>query len=66
MGRTFLILLAVFSAGCTVGPNYKRPAIAVPASALIRRKSVDDACGGRYGRCSATFHLPTMITFAAT
>jgi len=30
--RTFLILLAGLSAGCVVGPNYKRPAIAVPAS----------------------------------
>jgi hypothetical protein len=30
--RTFLILLASLSAGCVVGPNYKRPAIAVPAS----------------------------------
>jgi multidrug efflux system outer membrane protein len=30
--RTFLILLAGLSAGCTVGPNYRRPAIAVPAS----------------------------------
>jgi outer membrane protein, multidrug efflux system len=30
--RTFLILLAGLWAGCTVGPNYKRPVIAVPAS----------------------------------
>ena len=28
--RTFLVLLAVLSAGCTVGPNYKRPSIPTP------------------------------------
>jgi multidrug efflux system outer membrane protein len=30
--RTFLILIAGLSAGCTVGRNYKRPTIAVPVS----------------------------------
>jgi multidrug efflux system outer membrane protein len=30
--RTFLILMAGLSAGCVVGPNYKRPITAVPAS----------------------------------
>ncbi len=30
--RKFLVLLALFSAGCTVGPNYRRPAIATPAT----------------------------------
>jgi multidrug efflux system outer membrane protein len=30
--RTFLILMACLSAGCVVGPNYKRPITAVPAS----------------------------------
>jgi NodT family efflux transporter outer membrane factor (OMF) lipoprotein len=30
--RTTLALLAALSAGCTVGPNYKRPATAVPAA----------------------------------
>jgi outer membrane protein, multidrug efflux system len=31
-GRTLLILIAGFSAGCTVGPNYTRPNTAVPAA----------------------------------
>lgn len=30
--RSFLALLAVLAAGCSVGPNYKRPAIAAPAA----------------------------------
>src|ERR1700677_916535 len=30
--RTFPILLAVLCAGCTVGPNYKRPVLPTPAS----------------------------------
>jgi NodT family efflux transporter outer membrane factor (OMF) lipoprotein len=30
--RTFLILIAGLSAGCVVGPNYKRPTVPVPAS----------------------------------
>jgi len=28
--RTSILILAALSAGCTVGPNYKRPAVAVP------------------------------------
>ena len=28
--RTFLVLLALLSAGCAVGPNYKRPTVATP------------------------------------
>jgi len=31
-GRTFLILIAALSAGCAVGPNYRRPATVAPAS----------------------------------
>ena len=31
-GQTLLILIAGFSAGCTVGPNYTRPNTAVPAA----------------------------------
>jgi outer membrane protein, multidrug efflux system len=31
-GRTFLILIAGLSTGCAVGPNYRRPAAAVPPS----------------------------------
>jgi len=31
-GRTLLILMAGLSAGCTVGPNYRRPATAVPGT----------------------------------
>jgi len=31
-GRTFLILIAGLTAGCAVGPNYKRPITAVPQS----------------------------------
>jgi len=30
--RKFPLLFAVLCAGCTVGPNYKRPAVSVPAS----------------------------------
>ena len=30
--RTSLLLMALFSAGCAVGPNYQRPAIATPAT----------------------------------
>lgn len=30
--RTLLIAIAVLAAGCTVGPNYQRPATVVPAS----------------------------------
>lgn len=30
--RSFLTLLAVLATGCSVGPNYKRPAIATPAT----------------------------------
>jgi NodT family efflux transporter outer membrane factor (OMF) lipoprotein len=30
--RTLLAVLAALSAGCTVGPNYRRPATAVPAA----------------------------------
>ncbi len=29
---TFLLLTVIFSVSCTVGPNYKRPAIVVPAN----------------------------------
>ena len=32
MRRTFVLLMAGFAAGCVVGPNYKRPATAVPQS----------------------------------
>jgi outer membrane protein, multidrug efflux system len=32
MRPTLLILIACLSAACTVGPNYKRPAIATPQS----------------------------------
>jgi multidrug efflux system outer membrane protein len=32
MWRAALFLLAAFLAGCTVGPNYKRPSVDVPAS----------------------------------
>jgi multidrug efflux system outer membrane protein len=31
-GGTFVIAIACFSVGCTVGPNYKRPTTAVPAA----------------------------------
>ena len=30
--RIFLLSVALLASGCTVGPNYKRPAVAVPAS----------------------------------
>jgi len=30
--RSLVALLAVFSAGCAVGPNYKRPSVATPAA----------------------------------
>src|ERR1700691_1333240 len=30
--RAGLILAAILSAGCTVGPNYSRPTVAVPAN----------------------------------
>ena len=29
---TFLLLTAILSVSCTVGPNYKRPATVVPAN----------------------------------
>src|SRR5205085_1925740 len=31
-GRTLLIVLAGLSAGCAVGPNYRRPAVSIPPS----------------------------------
>jgi type IV pilus biogenesis protein CpaD/CtpE len=30
--RILAVLLAVLCAGCTVGPNYKRPATSIPAT----------------------------------
>src|ERR1700728_704332 len=36
----------------------KASAIEATASTFTRRRSPDDTCGGRYGRCSATLYLP--------
>ena len=51
-------------AACCVATKFvdtKATAILAPASSLTRRKSLDDAYGGRYGRCSATFNLPPSL-----
>jgi outer membrane protein, multidrug efflux system len=55
--------LAVILSGCTVGPNYKRPAVNVPT---VYRQPAEDAATAPVNRPSQTILTPTAQNSAAS